>query len=538
MGINYGMGYLKDRARQQAEEQKHIARYGDAEPPRNHPNHEFANGVDMTWVRWCFNTIIRTTNVWDSSNPTFDVNAQFALDAMPGEEGVIYVSFFVPVGRRESDIEKLSDAFSASLRAYEVELIPSSDDPYEAKNDGIVLFRLWLGCPKPVSAVKESVFYYFRKSLNHKLPKGAVIGEVHGEDYAPTVHSIPYGVKEDGSVLTLGLFEQAILLGGAPGGGKSAGVSSLLMGITQLDNVLLVGIDLKRTELPTWEPRFSGVAQSKKEAHKLLKRIFAIMNERNVKLEALRRSKINPHDKDTPIIVVVIDELAELFAAIGKEESALASEIQDLVTRLVRLGRSAGIVLMTATQKPTSESVPTGLRDIIKQKIAYRTLTQAMTVSILGDVAQGGLTPAHEINTLYPGLGYVVNDSSPYPEISKAFFIPDPEKIEHVKKVTHLKVGGDLIDFTSMRAEETAVRCYENFLEGFDGGITENVKDSIIKEKNINKAWIGFEKPEEKKQFMNLLLTDKSIQKLYGQRLGSMYDLDQFIIANSPALNK
>jgi S-DNA-T family DNA segregation ATPase FtsK/SpoIIIE len=59
---------------------------------------------------------------------------------------------------------------------------------------------------------------------------------------------------------------------------------------------------------------------------------------------------------------VVIDELAILTMGSGNHKK-LCSEFSNLLRDLVSRGRAAGIVVMGATQKPSSDIVPTALSD-------------------------------------------------------------------------------------------------------------------------------------------------------------------------------
>lgn len=85
--------------------------------------------------------------------------------------------------------------------------------------------------------------------------------------------------------------------------------------------------------------------------------------------------------------IIVIDECQNFFEKrTNKEENALIQEIVRLSTSLVKKGRSAGITLIATTQKPTSESLPTGLRDNCALKICFRVTTKEAQKAALGDV--------------------------------------------------------------------------------------------------------------------------------------------------------
>lgn len=97
--------------------------------------------------------------------------------------------------------------------------------------------------------------------------------------------------------------------------------------------------------------------------------------------------------------IIVIDECQNFFEKrTNKEENALIQEIVRLATSLVKKGRSAGITLIATTQKPTSESLPTGLRDNCSLKICFRVTTKEAQKAALGDVDLDDSNNALSIN--------------------------------------------------------------------------------------------------------------------------------------------
>ena len=75
------------------------------------------------------------------------------------------------------------------------------------------------------------------------------------------------------------------------------------------------------------------------------------------------------YNDEMKILLVVVDELAELTQKSGqkdersKEEDLLKSEILGILQSIAQLGRSAGIHLLLATQRPSADVVPTILRN-------------------------------------------------------------------------------------------------------------------------------------------------------------------------------
>lgn len=258
-------------------------------------------------------------------------------------------------------------------------------------------------------------------------PLGA--GVAYRWDEPVTHTSIPAFADENGNTVCLGLYERNALLGGVPGSGKSGGATAILAGISRLDGVALVGLDPKRVELSLWEPRFSVIAKRDEHATAVLESLLEEMERRYIWLDEHNLKKV-PLDRldEVPLIVVLIDELAELVSGgVTKEDKAAEVVRSTAIRRLISKGRAAGFVVITATQKPSSNIVPTELRDLIQQKVGFATTTNAMTDVILGSGASqlGGLS--HEIPTEMPGTAYILNEGSRVPKRVRAFWIPDED---------------------------------------------------------------------------------------------------------------
>lgn len=252
--------------------------------------------------------------------------------------------------------------------------------------------------------------------------------------------SIPFGIDEDGNTFCLGLFERNILLGGVPGSGKSGGATAILAGISRLPGVALVGLDPKRVELSLWEPRFSMIAKRDEHASAVLEALLVEMERRYEWLDERGLKKV-PLDRlqEMPLIVVLIDELAEVVSGgVTKDEKGAQEARSTAIRRLIAKGRAAGFVVITATQKPSANIVPTELRDLIQQRISFATTNPSMTDVILGFGSSqlGGLS--HEIPTDMPGTAYSMPEGSRVPQRVRAFWIPD-EDVAGIAKSTEDK---------------------------------------------------------------------------------------------------
>ncbi len=217
---------------------------------------------------------------------------------------------------------------------------------------------------------------------------------------------IPVGIDEAGRQVTVTLAEHNLLLGGEPGAGKSVALSQLVAAAALDHTCGLWLLDGKLVELAPWRAAADGWAGTETvEAVALLRQVQQIMDARYKELLAAGRRKI---EWDTPLQLVVVDELAHYLTGPDKRlRDAFGDVLRDLVSR----GRAAGIVVIAATQKPSSDVIPTSLRDLFGYRWALRCTTNAASDTILGSGwASQGITSA-VIAPEARGVGWLLHES-------------------------------------------------------------------------------------------------------------------------------
>ncbi|NMM15995.1 MAG: hypothetical protein HHJ14_02325 [Cellulomonas sp.] len=264
-------------------------------------------------------------------------------------------------------------------------------------------------------------------------------------DAPVSLTSIPFAMDAKRRPVTLGLLELNQLLGGSPGSGKSAGLATLLCGISRLENVALIGLDPKKVELAPWRSRFSRIARVEEDAVIVLEALIEEMERRYTWLEErdLKKIAYRQMSPTMPLIVVVIDELADLVSVgVTTQEKAADTARSAMIRRIIAKGRAAGIVVIAATQKPAGNVVPTELRDLIQLRVGYATTTSDMTDTILGAGMSklGGLS--HEIPAELKGVCYIVSETSRVPLRARTYYIPDEPAEEGAKSPVRLIAEG------------------------------------------------------------------------------------------------
>jgi hypothetical protein len=234
---------------------------------------------------------------------------------------------------------------------------------------------------------------------------------------------IPIGVDEDGSIVTVGLPERNLLLGGEPGAGKSVALSQLVATAALDPTCRLWLLDGKLVELAPWRPvAEANVGVSVSEANDVLARLQSEMDQRYEELLATRRRKVTSSDP-WPLEVVVCDELAHyLTAGDRKIRLEFAERMRDLVAR----GRAAGVIVLAATQKPSHDIIPTSLRDLFGFRWALRCSTPQASDTVLGQGWASQGFSAATVDSAARGVGFLLHEGG-LPIRLRSFHLSDSD---------------------------------------------------------------------------------------------------------------
>lgn len=181
------------------------------------------------------------------------------------------------------------------------------------------------------------------------------------------------------------------LIAGTTGSGKSVCINCIINSIlykAHPDDVKLVLIDPKLIEFSNYEdiPHLATpVINDPKLATVALKWAVDEMQNRYELFKACRRRDFNsynelaatdPNLKEIPYIVIIIDELADLmFIA--------SSSVEEYIQRLAQKARAAGIHLIMATQRPSTDVIKGTIKANIQTRIAFAVNSQVDSMTIL-----------------------------------------------------------------------------------------------------------------------------------------------------------
>ncbi|MFI1177452.1 FtsK/SpoIIIE domain-containing protein [Streptomyces melanogenes] len=199
------------------------------------------------------------------------------------------------------------------------------------------------------------------------------------------------------------------LITGATRSGKSTLLARL---ITQLapQPVALVGIDCKGgMELGLFSPRLSALTTCRREAVAVLAALVTDMQERMLICRAAGvRSIWELPDKLRPVpVVVIVDELAELYLSDGTRQSKVeAEQCSVLLLRIAQLGAALGVHLVVAGQRVGSDLGPgvTSLRAQLGGRICHRVNDPGTAEMTLGDLNKDAVAVAQSITPEEQGV--------------------------------------------------------------------------------------------------------------------------------------
>jgi S-DNA-T family DNA segregation ATPase FtsK/SpoIIIE len=248
-----------------------------------------------------------------------------------------------------------------------------------------------------------------------------------------------------------------LLIAGSTGAGKSVCINALIVSILMRATpaeVRLILIDPKRIELNLYNgvPHlYVPVVTEAKEAASALHWAVGEMESRLRKLQKVGARNIGQYNsavqagkapegaEELPYLVIIIDELADLMMAAAKE-------VEDSICRIAQLARAAGIHLIVATQRPSTDIITGLIKTNITNRIAFAVSSGIDSRVILDQTGAEKLV----------GLGDMLFSTPAWPKpkrIQGAYVSEDEINtiVEHVKtqaepdyheEILHLKVTG------------------------------------------------------------------------------------------------
>ena len=353
----------------------------------------------------------------------------FGVDAQAGEvvhgPSVTRYEFTLDQGVKLSTITNLSDDIALALGASGVRIAPI---PNKITVVGIEVPN------RTVTTVRIRDVIESRTFTEHRSRVAFAVGkDIGGKAIVGDISKLPH-----------------VLIAGTTGSGKSVCTNSLIISMlykSTPEEVRFIMVDPKMVELAPYNgiPHLliPVVTDPKKAAgalqwavYEMMKR-YKLFSENGVK-DLAGFNALAEHSeelKKMPTVVVVIDELADLMLVAAKE-------VEESICRVAQMGRAAGMHLVIATQRPSSDVITGLMKANIPSRIAFAVASSLESRIILDTTGAEKLVGKGDM--LYFPLG------SGKPQRVQGCFI-SPEEIERV--VAFVKETGEA-DYSSEDMEK------------------------------------------------------------------------------------
>ena len=343
----------------------------------------------------------------------------FGVDAKPGDvvhgPSVTRYEFTLDQGVKLSKLTNLADDIALALGSGGVRIAPI---PNKSSVVGIEVPN------RVVTAVRIRDVIDSRAFAEHRSRVAFAVGkDIGGNAIVGDIAKLPH-----------------VLIAGTTGSGKSVCTNSLIVSLlykSTPEEVRFIMVDPKMVELAPYNgiPHLliPVVTDPKKAAGALqwavyeMMRRYKLFSENGVKdlagFNALagRSQEL----KKMPTVVVVIDELADLMLVAAKE-------VEESICRVAQMGRAAGMHLVIATQRPSSDVITGLMKANIPSRIAFAVASSLESRIILDTTGAEKLVGKGDM--LYAPLG------AGKPTRVQGCFIT-PEEIERV--VDYVKQSGE-----------------------------------------------------------------------------------------------
>ncbi len=236
-----------------------------------------------------------------------------------------------------------------------------------------------------------------------------------------------------------------LLVAGATGMGKSVGLNAMILSVlykAKPEDVRIIMIDPKIVELAIYADiphLLTPVVTDMNEAASALwwcvnemERRYALLAKFGVRNidgfnEKLRKAKekneplLDPSfNKNTaeegeqapelealPLIMLVIDEFADMLGALAQEDRAKAKRVEALIVRLAQKARAAGIHIIIATQRPSVDVITGLIKSNIPTRIAFKVSSKVDSRTVLDQGGAEQLLGLGDMLYMSPGMSHL-----------------------------------------------------------------------------------------------------------------------------------
>jgi S-DNA-T family DNA segregation ATPase FtsK/SpoIIIE len=237
-----------------------------------------------------------------------------------------------------------------------------------------------------------------------------------------------------------------LLVAGATGMGKSVGLNAMILSVlykAKPEEVRIIMIDPKIVELAIYADiphLLTPVVTDMNEAASALwwcvnemERRYSLLAKFGVRNidgfnEKLKKSKAKgeplldpsfnkntaeeneevPELEALPLIMIVIDEYADMLGALAQEDRAKSKRVEALIVRLAQKARAAGIHIIIATQRPSVDVITGLIKSNVPTRIAFKVSSKVDSRTILDQGGAEQLLGMGDMLYSSPGMSHLV----------------------------------------------------------------------------------------------------------------------------------
>ena len=258
-----------------------------------------------------------------------------------------------------------------------------------------------------------------------------------------------------------------LLVAGATGMGKSVGLNAIIISILYKatpEQVRLIMIDPKIVELASYADiphLLTPVVTNMNEAASALwwcvnemERRYSLLakfgvrniesfNEKQLKAkktstplldpsfnpETAKEGEQHPELEALPLIVIVIDEYADMLSALAQEDRAKSKRVEGLIVRIAQKARAAGIHLIVATQRPSVDVITGLIKSNIPTRVSFKVSSKTDSRTILDQSGAEQLLGMGDMLYMSPGMTHLTRIHGAFVEDSEILRV-----VRHLKK--------------------------------------------------------------------------------------------------------
>ncbi len=258
-----------------------------------------------------------------------------------------------------------------------------------------------------------------------------------------------------------------LLVAGATGMGKSVGLNAIILSILYKatpEQVRFIMIDPKIVELASYadiphlltpvvtnmneaasalwwsvnemERRYSLLAkfgvrniESFNEKQSRAKKTGKPLLDPSFKPETAKEGEEHPELEALPLIVIVIDEYADMLGALAQEDRAKSKRVEGLIVRIAQKARAAGMHLIVATQRPSVDVITGLIKSNIPTRVSFKVSSKTDSRTILDQAGAEQLLGMGDMLYMAPGIAHLTRVHGAFVEDSEILRV-----VKHLKK--------------------------------------------------------------------------------------------------------